>query len=146
MNVLPVQRASFDHGGVIESNAISPNGQYVATIGGIKGRQGSMVRVWRADGTEVASLQQVDRDSAIFSNDSRLVAIGSRNGFVDVFALPDSRRIATVKGDANWITPLAFSPDGSYLVIAARSIFFFRSLSRQGHTSMATFTVTTTDY
>jgi WD40 repeat protein len=96
--------------------AFSPDGQRVIT-----GGQDDVARLWKTDGTPVASLEgHTDVVNwAAFSPDGRLIATASTDGSVRLWTM-DGNFLAKVEGHTQGVTCASFSPDGIYLVTASR--------------------------
>ncbi|MBR8839701.1 MAG: caspase family protein [Stigonema ocellatum SAG 48.90 = DSM 106950] len=103
----------------VKTVKFSPNGNYLATVD-----QDKVVRVWEANsGKELAHLQgEIAGDSVSslsLSLDGRYVAVGSWNyQTAEVWEVNSRKRIFRLPRQYKWwITTIALSPDGQYLVI-----------------------------
>jgi eukaryotic-like serine/threonine-protein kinase len=90
--------------------AVSPDGQWMATVG-------RSVRIWdAARGTEAAWPEHpTTYCSLAISPDSHLLAFGSMYGQIDLRNRSDGRLRQALPGHQGWVRALAFSPDGRSL-------------------------------
>ena len=101
----------------------SRNGGLMLMAGGVGGASGKVV-VWDVVKGEVIATVGDELDSVLaadISADHSLVALGGPKKIVRVFSLADGRERYQIKSHTQWITAIAFSPDGKSLVTADRN-------------------------
>ena len=101
----------------------SRNGSLMLMAGGIGGASGKVV-VWDVVKGEVISNIGDELDSVLaadISADHSLVALGGPKRIVRVFSLADGKPRYQIESHTQWITSIAFSPDGKSLVTADRN-------------------------
>jgi WD40 repeat protein len=105
--------------------AYSPDGKWLATVGGDPGRSGA-VKLWVAgpdgDGQPARDLFEGDDTvfAVTFSPDSKNVAAAGSDRAVRLWEVETGKLLATIEDHADWILGLAFSPDGRLLATASR--------------------------
>jgi WD40 repeat protein len=109
MRLWPVPALVAQDGKVL-GLAFSPDGRYMATIGGSEG-----LCLRQPDGRLIRNWAKAARLSAVtFSPDSRHVAVGNDDGAITLYGLDGSTR-AVLHGHKGPVTTLAFRPDGQAL-------------------------------
>jgi WD40 repeat protein len=111
------------HTDTVRSVAFSPDGRLLAS-----GSDDNTIKLWEvATGREVRTLSGHGWDvtSVAFSPDGRLLASGScgKAGFffpcvqgeIKLWDVASGREVRTLSGHTNWVTSVAFSPDGRLL-------------------------------
>jgi WD40 repeat protein len=110
---------AFSHEDFVNSFAISRDGSklFTATAATVDGNYSPVVVVWDvASGNQLALLVNPDPVSVLaVSADGRLVAAGSGNNII-LWDVNAKAQLATLKGNSQSISYLAFSPDGRTLV------------------------------
>ncbi|MCP2732180.1 WD40 repeat domain-containing serine/threonine-protein kinase [Limnofasciculus baicalensis] len=102
------------HFGSVESIAISPDGEILAS-----GSTDRKIKLWHLlDRREICTLTgHNDRVSAVvFSPDGKVIVSGSYDQNIKLWQVEKQEEILTIKGNSKWITCLAISPDGETLV------------------------------
>ncbi len=120
LGVLP-----FPDGGSPETLAFSRNGALLLAGGGIAGKQGTVV-VWDIKtGLPVINLAQKDDFDTVLaadiSADLSKVAMGGPGRRVRIYDTRSSQLLANIKKHTDWVTALAFSPDGVLLASGDRN-------------------------
>ena len=120
LGVLP-----FPDGGTPETLSFSRNGALLLAGGGIPGKQGTVV-VWEVKtGQPVINLaMNEDFDTILaadISADLGKVAMGGPGRRVRIYDTRTSRLVANIKKHTDWVTALAFSPDGVLLATGDRN-------------------------
>lgn len=95
--------------------AFSPDGQYLASGGGVID---NTVRVWRiSDGAMVQSFQHTDRLYSIaFTPDGQFIASGGRDNLIRIWRVSDGALMGTMEGHLAPVEKIKFSPDGTILI------------------------------
>jgi len=103
------------HQDVVQSVQFSPDGQMLAT-----GSYDNTVKLWRADGTLITTLQGHTQPvmSVSFSPDGQMVATASQDGTVRLWTRTGSF-IREIKAHAQWVFSVQFSPDGQTIVTSS---------------------------
>jgi WD40 repeat protein len=107
------------HTSGVTALAWSPNSKLLASgAGGFQAEDhtDSTVRLWRADGTLVATLtgQKMPIHSLAWSPDGKLLASGSGDQTIRLWQ-PDGKLAKVIKAQAGIVFALAWSPDGKVL-------------------------------
>lgn len=106
----------------ISALGLSADGALLAVAGGSPGRSGEALLV-TSDTGKIHTLlaRSGDVPLALALNPARdRLAIGFADGVIQVFVLPDGRRMLSFQQHADAIVDLAFSPDGTRLASASR--------------------------
>ena len=104
------------------SLAFSSDGRELATIsmrGFISGRRGmvpSEVKLWDLESRRELRTINCDGTCAAFSPDGKLLAIGTYDGTVKIWARDSGEEIRTCAGHSGTVTVVRFSPDGQRIV------------------------------
>ena len=103
----------------------STDGQYLA-VGGLRHERDEVIKVFQvSDGSLAWALDDYSRSGTrfapvAFSPDGTLLAAGTMDG-IYIWALPDFELLHTIPiedtGATDWVTDLAFSPEGRYLLV-----------------------------
>lgn len=120
LGVLP-----FPEGGTPETLSFSRNGSLLLAGGGIPGKQGVVV-VWDVKtGQSVINLAMTeDFDTVLaadISADLSKIAMGGPGRRVRIYDTRTSQMLANIKKHTDWVTSLAFSPDGVLLASGDRN-------------------------
>ncbi len=102
------------HSGSVESVAISPDGEILAS-----GSHDRTIKLWHLpDRREICTLNgHNDRVSAVvFSPDGKVIVSGSYDQNIKLWQVEKEEEFYTIKGNCKWITCLAISRDGETLV------------------------------
>ena len=109
--------------GFIESLTFSRNGKLIIASGGRGGKSGNVVG-WNVEtGRRVLTIGD-EQDSVLTSDisaDQSLVAIGGTTKLIKVFDLATNEILYKIKKHSEWVTQVAFSPDGILLATADRN-------------------------
>ena len=101
----------------------SRNGALMLMAGGVGGASGKVV-VWDVVKGEVVAVIGDELDSVLaadISADHSLVAFGGPKKIVHVFSMADGSERYQINSHTQWITAIAFSPDGKSLATADRN-------------------------
>lgn len=95
--------------------AFSPDGQYLASGGGVID---NTVRIWRlSDGVIVQSFLHTDRLYSIaYTPDGQFLASGGRDNRIRLWRVSDGSLIGTMEGLSSPVKKIMFSPDGTMLI------------------------------
>ncbi|MDB6070848.1 MAG: repeat-containing protein [Verrucomicrobiales bacterium] len=120
LGVLP-----FPEGGTPETLSFSRNGSLLLAGGGIPGKQGVVV-VWDVKtGQSVINLtMSEDFDTVLaadISADLSKIAMGGPGRRVRIYDTRTSQMLANIKKHTDWVTSIAFSPDGVLLASGDRN-------------------------
>jgi WD40 repeat protein len=101
----------------------SRNGKLILTGGGNGGKSGKVV-LWDVETGERIGVIGNEFDQVLaadISADQQLVALGGPNKLVKIYATKDGKLLHSIKKHTDWVTAIAFSPDGKLLASADRS-------------------------
>ncbi|HBL59780.1 MAG TPA: serine/threonine protein kinase [Cyanobacteria bacterium UBA8803] len=101
------------HWGSVESIAISPDGQILAS-----GSTDRTIKLWQLpDGQEISTLKSHQERIAavVFSPDGQTLVSGSYDQTIKLWQVEQRRERCTLIGHTKWITSLAMSQDGETL-------------------------------
>ena len=100
------------------SQAVSPNGQYLAF-----GYQSGLVQLWDMTVPEQPPLNLTGHERIVqglaFSPDGARVATGSQDGLAKVWDVATGENLFTLAGHHGYVLGLAFSPDATHLATAS---------------------------
>lgn len=103
------------------SITIHPEGKTIAVAGGNPGRLGE-IRIFDVSG-ELQRILQKDDDlclSVAFSPDGSMLAVGSTDGTVSVYATDTWRKEVVFSNHSDWVNAVAWNKDGTMLASASR--------------------------
>jgi chromosome segregation ATPase len=109
--------------GFIESLNFSRNGKLIIASGGRGGKSGNVVG-WNIESGRRVLNVAAEQDSILtadISADQSLVAIGGTTKLIKVFDLATNEVLYKIKKHSEWVTQVAFSPDGILLATADRN-------------------------
>lgn len=101
----------------------SKNGELVMAGGGVGAKSGK-VALWKiATGERIATVgNEVDQVlAADLSPDQTMVALGGPNRLLKFFSTKDGKLVKSIKKHTDWVTAVAYSPDGQYVASADRA-------------------------
>ncbi len=101
----------------------SRNGELLMAGGGVGAKSGK-VALWKiATGERIATVgAEVDQVlAADLSPDQTMVALGGPNRLVKFFNTKDGKLVYSNKKHTDWVTAVAYSPDGAYVASADRA-------------------------
>jgi len=110
------------HGELVYALAFSPDGRWIATL------ERGLLNVWKVSSGDLVRQDDIDAQSLALSPDGRLLAYGAF-GEVKIADAATGRELRTLKTgtsssilgeDLDYITALAFSPDGRWLATGTR--------------------------
>ena len=102
---------------IVYKVSVSPDGQFMVTSGWSYFSDDVSMKIWRfQNGTPVLcgpeyTAAGIGPAYTAFSPDSKYLAVALRNGYVDVFSLPDLKYTAEIKSAPGTIWGVGFSPD-----------------------------------
>lgn len=121
--------------GFIESLNFSRNGKLIIASGGRGGKSGNVAGWGVENGRRVLNVGE-EQDSILtadISADQSLVAIGGTTKLIKVFDLATNEILYKIKKHSEWVTQVAFSPDGILLATADRNGGLFVWEARTGN-------------
>ncbi len=101
----------------------SRNGELVMAGGGVGAKSGK-VALWKiATGERIATVgNEVDQVlAADISPDQTMIALGGPNRLVKFYSTKDGKLLYNNKKHTDWVTAVAYSPDGAYVASADRA-------------------------
>ncbi len=111
---IPV-RALTGHTGGVTDLAWSPDGTILASSSGDYTADDHTVRLWSADGTALATLDNGARTySVAWSPDGNVLAAGAEDGVIHLWSA-DGTAVRSFGGDGRIVYSLSWSPDGTRL-------------------------------
>ncbi|MBT7650348.1 MAG: hypothetical protein HN553_05180 [Opitutae bacterium] len=117
MGVLPYPE------GFIESLTFSRNGKLIVAGGGRGGKSGR-VAAWEVESGKSLLTMGEEYDAILtadLSADQSLLAIGSPSKLIKVYDVASDELLYEIKKHSEWVTQVAFSPDGILLATADRN-------------------------
>lgn len=100
----------------------SKNAKLLLAGGGVGGKSGAVVLWDVATGGRVGTVGN-EPDAVLaadLSADQQFVAVGGPDKLVKIFQTKDGRQTGRIKKHAEWVTAVAYSPDGKFLASADR--------------------------
>jgi WD40 repeat protein len=100
------------HPSVVHALAFSPDGAMLATAAD------RSLTIWSRDPTYRRQVERTGETyhGLAFSPDGRTLALGSEDGSIRLWEMPEARERAVLRGHTGAVRSLAFSPDGKRLV------------------------------
>ncbi|MEI6872504.1 MAG: c-type cytochrome domain-containing protein [Verrucomicrobiota bacterium] len=101
----------------------SKNGELLMAGGGVGAKSGK-VALWKiSTGERLATVgNEVDQVlAADLSPDQTTVALGGPNRILKFYSTKDGKLIRSIKKHTDWVTAVAYSPDGNYVASADRA-------------------------
>lgn len=119
----------------------SRNGKLLMTGGGLGGKSGKVV-LWDIETGERAGEVGNEFDQVLgadLSPDQAHVALGGPGKILKIYSTKDGKLEHTIKKHTDWITAVAYSPDGKYLASADRNggVAVWEGATGQEFTSLA---------
>ena len=106
----------------INALAVSPDGRFVAAVGGSPARFGEL-QIWDVETSALASFARIGDDTLFavsFSPDGKRVAVGGTDRAVHVLSAETAEEIYSTEIHSDWIFAVAFIAEGSRIVSAGR--------------------------
>jgi RNA polymerase sigma factor (sigma-70 family) len=112
------ERQLLEHERYDEAVAFSPDGKLLGAVS----PNDSALRLWNVETGQLLHTLKAEADNLIFSPDSKIVALGTREATVKVWDVATEKELATLKtAPAHDIQGLAISPDGKMLAVGGQS-------------------------
>ncbi len=101
----------------VQSVAVSPDGRWLALVGGKP-----FVSLWDLASRRVAARLPAESGnrSVVFSPDGKWLAAAGQDAAIRVWEVSSQRELFTLRGHAHQVGQIAFSPDGKWLASASR--------------------------
>ena len=112
-------RSLMGHSGNVSSVAFGPNGKILASSSWDK-----TVKLWdTSTGDVIQTLPAgIALMSVAFSPNGRMVASGGSFSLIKIWDATSGRELHSMRADAEWIYPLAFSPDSKFLASGSNNL------------------------
>ncbi|MFO0958734.1 MAG: c-type cytochrome domain-containing protein [Isosphaeraceae bacterium] len=108
----------------IEAVKFSPNGKYLAVVGGLPGRMGE-VQIWNVAERELRTSQPVTFDTiygASWSPDGTRIAFGCGDNSVRAIDAKTGQQVLFMGSHNDWVLDTTFSNDGNHLISVGRDM------------------------
>jgi WD40 repeat protein len=107
----PAEPETLEHPSVVFAMAFSPDGSLLAAAAN------RSVTIWSRDPSYHRLIERtgVSYRGVAFSPDGRTLALGSEDGEIRLWEMPEGRERAVLRGHTGSVWGLAFSPDGKQL-------------------------------
>ena len=105
--------------------AYSPDGKWLATVGGDPGQLG-LAQLWLAEPDGGGKLVRTLAESpdalfcVAFAPNGKTLAVGGADRAIRLFEAESGKQTGLIEDHADWVLDLAFSPDGTKLASASR--------------------------
>lgn len=106
----------------IEGLAFSPDGKYLAAVGGNTCRFGEL-QIWDVAARKQIKSQEIGFDvlyGVSFSPDGKLVAFGSAEKSAYLYSVPECQQLLKFDNHSDWVFGTTFSRDGKNMVTTSR--------------------------
>jgi WD40 repeat protein/mono/diheme cytochrome c family protein len=101
---------------------ISPDGKLLTASGGSPQQFGGIIFFHAADGQR-QSVRRLGTDTFFggdFAPDGQTIALGGSNGAVYLIPVEEKGKVKTIELHSDWVTAVAYTPDGQQLVSGSR--------------------------
>ena len=115
------------HRAYIQAMSYSPNSTLLAALVSVSGDPNPRIVVWQNSDWKLLYRQEIiagprigrsynQQDALAWSPDSMLIAVGVKDGSIQIFNAVNREKLITLNGHTMWATGVSFSPDGRILV------------------------------
>ena len=94
--------------------AYSPDGKLLATL-----RDGMSITIWNTESGDIIARPRITLQgvvSGVFTPDSKRLAVGGMDGSIQIIDMASKAEVYTLRSHEAWVTGMAYSPDGRWLV------------------------------